>query len=40
MKAFLILEDGTVFEGTQIGAKKEAVTDKGVRNRRVSDSFF
>ena len=27
MKAFLILEDGTVFEGTQIGAKKEAVSE-------------
>lgn len=27
MKAFLILEDGTVFEGTQIGAKKEVVSE-------------
>ena len=27
MKAFLILEDGTVFEGTQIGAKEEAVSE-------------
>ena len=27
MKAFLILEDGTVFEGMQIGAKKEAVSE-------------
>ena len=27
MKAFLILEDGTVFEGTQIGAKRKAVSE-------------
>ena len=25
MKAFLILEDGTVFEGMQIGADKEVI---------------
>ena len=25
MKAFLILEDGTVFEGTSIGAKKRSL---------------
>jgi carbamoyl-phosphate synthase small subunit len=27
VKAFLILEDGTIFEGTQIGAKKEVVSE-------------
>ncbi len=27
MKAFLILEDGTVFEGTQIGAQKEIISE-------------
>lgn len=27
MKAFLILEDGTVFEGTSIGAKKEIISE-------------
>lgn len=27
MKAYLILEDGTVFEGTQIGAKGEAISE-------------
>lgn len=27
MRAFLILEDGSVFEGTQIGAKKEVVSE-------------
>ena len=27
MKAFLILEDGTVFEGTQIGADKEVISE-------------
>lgn len=27
MKAFLILEDGTVFEGTHIGAKKEIISE-------------
>ena len=27
MKAFLILEDGTVFAGTQIGAKKEVISE-------------
>lgn len=27
MKAFLILEDGTVFEGTHIGAVKEVVSE-------------
>ena len=27
MKAFLILEDGTVFEGTHIGAEKEVVSE-------------
>ena len=26
MKAFLILEDGTVFEGTHIGADKEIIS--------------
>ena len=27
MKAFLILEDGTVFEGTQIGADREIISE-------------
>ena len=27
MKAFLILEDGTVFEGTHIGADKEIISE-------------
>ena len=27
MKAFLILEDGTVFEGTHIGASKEIISE-------------
>ena len=27
MKAFLVLEDGTVFEGTHIGAKKEVISE-------------
>ena len=27
MKAFLILEDGTVFEGMQIGADKEVISE-------------
>ena len=27
MKAFLILEDGTVFEGTHIGADKEVISE-------------
>ena len=27
MKAFLILEDGTVFEGTSIGSKKEVISE-------------
>ena len=27
MKAFLILEDGTVFEGTSIGADKEDISE-------------
>ncbi len=27
MKAFLILEDGTVFAGTSIGSTKEAVSE-------------
>ena len=27
MRAFLILEDGTVFEGTQIGARKEIISE-------------
>jgi len=27
MKAFLILEDGTVFTGTSIGAKKEVISE-------------
>ena len=27
MKAFLILEDGTVFEGTHIGAQKEVISE-------------
>ena len=26
MKAFLILEDGTVFEGTSIGSQKEVIS--------------
>ena len=30
MKAFLILEDGTVFEGTHIGAEKEIISENGV----------
>ena len=36
MKAFLILEDGTVFEGTHIGADKESYLGKCriVRNGR------
>ena len=27
MKAFLILEDGTVFEGTSIGSQKEVISE-------------
>ena len=27
MKAFLILEDGTVFEGTHIGAVREVISE-------------
>ena len=27
MKAFLILEDGTIFEGTHIGAEKEIISE-------------
>ena len=27
MKAFLILEDGTVFEGTSIGSTKEVISE-------------
>ena len=27
MKAFLVLEDGTVFEGTHIGARKEIISE-------------
>ena len=29
MKAFLILEDGTVFEGTHIGADEEIISTAG-----------
>lgn len=28
MKAFLILEDGTVFEGTSIGSTREVISEK------------
>ena len=33
MKAFLLLEDGTVFEGTHIGAEKEIISE-------ITDNFY
>ena len=27
MKAFLILEDGTIFQGTSIGSEREVISD-------------
>ena len=34
MKAFLILEDGTVFEGTSIGSDREVISEIVFKDRK------